>query len=490
MKHKNILIYFNIIELQHPWSSIFNYSLPTDLELSLYNVDSEISKILNFNLFFRRLNTLKCNTLSSLTYVPWEVLFNFNMDDTANNINKSHSHKKIEKLSIDCNVDVHETKEINDVNQVSTRLSKYINKKENDDSEPCIKVFDLKIRTVGVGPELSQHVRTIIKQLVLSFANISESICFNGSLEIKTMEELNTIFHKNLKTLHLVSDSTIDLQINNDKNNNHVNNLNSNDIDNTETVSNDNLTTSTSTSTLQICTCRLENIVMTSNGDNSDISMIHILNVLDKFSMRKNVKCYTICWLQGFRYYDGFELHFNDFDKIFFQDYDQHPLLETIMIKFKDSPNLAAFSILLMYFYKHYKQLFVERKLYLQKFQKIEIEFGGIETPIIMHYDGTFTVANETLRKYVGAKPGDYYVDWNKRIILAGDDYKGKKDYSIDKKSIQIQMNIMNKKVKPQVEQFVAIYQNVFKWLQGIQAQSSQDPKQCINGCKISLLVP
>ena len=56
-------------------------------------------------------------------------------------------------------------------------------------------------------------------------------------------------------------------------------------------------------------------------------------------------------------------------------------------------------------------------------------------------------------------------------------------DYPIDKKIVQI------KNIQQGIEPFGVIYQNVFKWLQTIQAQSSSNAQIAISGCKVALLV-
>ena len=66
-------------------------------------------------------------------------------------------------------------------------------------------------------------------------------------------------------------------------------------------------------------------------------------------------------------------------NKIFFEDYDKHPLLNEIKITLHDIKTLFNLAKLLYYFNQHYKQLFDERKFYLKHFEKIEVNFTKVD---------------------------------------------------------------------------------------------------------------
>ena len=127
----------------------------------------------------------------------------------------------------------------------------------------------------------------------------------------------------------------------------------------------------------------------------------------------------------------------NVYDKIFFQDYDKHPLLKSIIIKFGDNEHLVGLTGLLLYFHQHYKKLFVERKLYLPHFQTIEIEIDTRWAPSAFHrFDKT------TNQEFFGQERN--------------------KEYSIDCKTIEIKSSELTQGI----ESFGTFYKNVLYWWQ------------------------
>ena len=174
------------------------------------------------------------------------------------------------------------------------------------------------------------------------------------------------------------------------------------------------------------------------------------MNQFDKFGIRQSIKQYTVHWsppctfgLYVVRLEIGQAV--NVFDKIFFQDYDKHSLLESIIIKFSDGEYLFGMARLLLFFHEHYKQLFVERKLYLKHFQSIEIEMHNAW----MSADAPRTYQHET------SYPKFFNQERNK-------------EYSIDDNRLEISSN----ELKQEIESFGIVYKNLLYWLQRRQDKS------------------
>ena len=435
-----------ISRLLQSQSNAFNYSFPNHLTLLLDN-SSFISKISNFNSFFRGLNTLQCNTFASLSHIPCDVLFNGNMN----------RDDKLQRLGLILGFFADPNGQIDAINKFCTKFDEYKDSTDMDNNNKlrCIKKFDLDaghlwLMRPGETKTAAQHAT---KQLLIRLCNISESVSLStGVLVINTIEDLQTIFHARLKHLYLSSRSTIEL----DKslNNDSINNKNLQEIAKVESVGihlNDN------------------GIVGTSNA-----CTIKSFGFLDLFSMRSGIKCYTIHWecSSSINYFHSddddvmnvFGSKLDILDKIFFQDYDKHSLLEKILIKFEDECDLTVFARLLMYFNQHYNKLFVERKLYLKNFKCIEIEFDGI----IRQFFG-----DSMISEY---KCTDNGVPNDKEMIFF---QQSDKEYPIYQNTIEI------KNIKQGIESFGIVYKNVFNWLKSRQQESSSHE---INGCKIKLL--
>ena len=192
--------------------------------------------------------------------------------------------------------------------------------------------------------------------------------------------------------------------------------------------------------------------------------------------MRQKIKCYDITWVPRKDYFICGGMAIGDhsldtFSKILLNDYDKHPLLEKVKIKFKDKHDLSGFARLLMYFNENYQQLFVETRLYLPHFQAIEIEFDEI---LISKYNRGSK--GPELERY---EPQNSHKYSNRELIFA---QNANEDYPIEEKVIEI------KNIKQGIEHFGIIYQNVFKWLRSIQAQSNGYAATAISGYKIAFL--
>ena len=410
-------------------SKPFNYFFPRDLEIS-FEKKNNFPKLSYFNQFFRRLYNLSCINLFSLSYVPCHVLF-----DTRHSL--CGTDDNIEKFKI-CGDVTQET--VVHADLFCERFNKYKkgirgiddenNKKVN--KMRCIKRFEVHI---GATVSMKQELQNVTRKLLLTCGSISESICIrNGSLVIETMDQLKSIFHKNLKSIFLHN----------------------------YTMSGINVTPATSVDQIGA----LQTIGM--HVDNT-WGIVGVLNRFDKFGMRKLVKHYKFEWRPLYSYFFANESRndvlFGGINKILFDDYNMHPLLEKISIKFKVKDDLSAFARLLLHFNQHHQKLFVEQKLYLKYFKMIEIEFDGILHPFSN---------NNTFCKYIpSGGNNDRYTEDEKIFIQTTT-----KEYAIDKQLIQI------RDVKQGIESFGNIYKNVFRWLQSIQKQSPTNAN-AITGCKV-----
>ena len=174
----------------------------------------------------------------------------------------------------------------------------------------------------------------------------------------------------------------------------------------------------------------LNTIDVDENHYQADVSnLTDTLESFDTFKMRRSIQCYTIEWNPSARatcdpnaYVDSSIVILN---KIFFQDYDKHPLLKKVKIIFDDDRHLFYLAKLLYYFNQHYKQLFVERRLYLKHFQLIDV---GVKSLLMFeNHDQlieSFTDNNDT------RECGDMSIMF---------DQTSNKEYPVDKKVIEIE---------------------------------------------------
>ena len=413
-------------------SNIFNYQFPQDLILNL-SKKFEISKILNFNQFFSRLKSLTCKTLTSLSYIPVEIVFNMG------------SRTILKRLTIEAAADI-----VININQFCNNFNKYKNiicQGKNIDIDTNVSQLrwietleiDLSLVPFGFGDSLSQQKLT--HRLVETLGNVCKSIYLKrGSLNINTMKQFQNIFHKNLEHFHLGLGTTITINPNIQNNTNFEN-----DASNIDYIG---------------CRTKLEHISI----DSCYAASIERLDCLDPFFMRRFIKCYTIAWSpsDSLGYHDTTRKdNLYVFDKILFQDGDKHPLLEQIIIKYREKYDFTRFAKLLIYFNQHYKQLFTDRVLYLKHFKKIEIEF----------------IQSDDVGSSWNLK--DYTISNN---VPPVENEKLFSQTIIDKKTIEI------KNIKQGIKNFDIIYKIVFKWLKSLQDESD-DGAIAMDGCKVVFLL-
>ena len=141
-------------------------------------------------------------------------------------------------------------------------------------------------------------------------------------------------------------------------------------------------------------------------------------------------------------------------------------MLEKITIQFSDNCYLFGLAKLLLYFYQHYKQLFIDRKLHLKYFKKIEIVFNEMDA---IGYANDYTI-QQYQAGLVAQNVREFFIQTRTH------------EYSTDRKNVEI--NVEN--VKEGIESFGTIYQNLFYWLQQIQKNSFEDDENAIEGCTIA----
>ena len=142
---------------------------------------------------------------------------------------------------------------------------------------------------------------------------------------------------------------------------------------------------------------------------------------------------------------------------------ESNPLLESVSVKLKENACLSGLARLLIYFNQHYKQLFVDTKLYLKHFNKIEIQIENISS-IFAHND---------LQRY----PAD---NANQPQFFQ----QGRsKEYSIDDNTIKIQ----SRDVEQGIASFGTVYENIFDCLQRVQ-EANEDTSNVPKNCSIVVL--
>ena len=306
-------------------SNAFNYSFPKDLTLRLRNI-SYVSKLLNFNLFFRGLKILQCTNFSSLSCIPCEIFFDSGM-------NRYHV---LDKFTLKLYFPPAPNDSIETINKFCVKFDGY---KDSSDRIGCIKEFELHVDrwlTTDDDGARAARVQRATKQLIMRLGNICQSMrLYKTKIVISTIDELQTIFHPNLKHLYLSRFATIVFkEIGTKSIVNHMNKCNK-------------------MAKIENIGVHLESEV---NGDTNQRT-IKTFNALDTFMLRKCVKCYTIHLhaTSGVIYFRDNNNDSNDkfnvyddkldiLDKIFFQDYDKHPLLEKIKVKFYDTCDLNIFA--------------------------------------------------------------------------------------------------------------------------------------------------
>ena len=381
----------------------FNYTFPQSLTLRLKSRHANmVEKIPFFNNFFRRLSVLHCNSFASLFCVPLHHVFVKHRNYYPN----SESCDNIDLFRVSGYLGTSTEAAIKEADIICKNFDRLILEHSGDDKIRGIKQFEYLSSLA--------YMNSFAKRLFTRFCSISKSIHLSRTkFTFDTISEIKSIFHPDLKHIYFDYLSEIHLNI---------------DMKNVENG-------------VEIAPTSLENIEFETEEQENVASCIDTLNQFDKFGIRQNIKQYTLRWDQPSALV-SLEIGnaVNVFDKIFFQDYDKHPLLESIIIKVEDDTVLVGLPRLLLYFHQHYKQLFVERKFYLKHFQTIEIE---IDNSWMSGYD-------IDLQEYPHGTTNPEFFD-----------QKRNKEYSIDDKRIEISSN----ELKKEIESFGIVYQNTCYWL-------------------------
>ena len=266
--------------------------------------------------------------------------------------------------------------------------------------------------------------------LLGTFGNISQSIdIMKTRLNINSVDSLCNIFHNDLQVFKCNYHTIVSIELRIDK---------KNGIENIDDKFGRNL----------------REIHL--NGEIPDWhSPARVLDVFDKFNLRKNVQCYQIDWNCPFFTRADVLLplgghHRLILDRILINDYDKHPSLTKVVIKLADDRFLRQFAQLLIYFSVNYQQLFDATDRKVQNLSVIEIEWKKVK-----HND------DDKISRDRFTKHGIFNVKKNK-------------EYCVNDKKIEIF------KVGNTIESFGNIYANVIDWFERIESQyvSCQDEKK------------
>ena len=273
-----------------------------------------------FENFFKRLNNFQCFGLIALSCVLLKLLFNKNSNYHTNNESRNY----INWLNI--RPQVHNATEMASLDEICLAFDKckslalvdshLINDdNDNDDGDDVfremrhIKTLTLNFDDIhdnfdNNGIDDTSIDENLMGQKLLSrFGRLSDSVrLYMIHLTFKSIAELKSIFHCNLRYIYFEK-SSIDITI---------------DVNEHKEIG------------------RLEHLeFLLGNVENINHTLIN----LDKYSIRRNIRVYTVLWSQPFVLMNQrIDLgdHVDIFNKIFFQDYNKHPLLEKIIITFKD----------------------------------------------------------------------------------------------------------------------------------------------------------
>ena len=411
-------------------NDVFNYTFPRSLRLLLnYHHSTMFPKTSYFSNFFRRLSILNCSSFSSLYGVPLKYVFIKHRNSYLSN----ESGDDIDVFQLLGYLTTHEMLQavIEQVDIVCKNFDRLILEESNSrDKIRGIKQFKFELFLVSDSRKYIDCMNLLGKRMILRFGSISKSIHLSKTkLTFERISEVKSVFHPDLR--HLYFDYSAPIIINFDVKNieNHVASL-------------ERITFNTS--------------MFGSREDNP--SCIDTLNELDKVGIRQNIKLYTLEWNPRYTSSDnlgyiltldiGRDVHV--FDKIFFQDYDKHPLLESITVEFMDDDYLFGLARLLIYISQHYKQLFVQRKLYLRHFETIEIDLVGI-------WVSADQLQPVHVQRYPHQTNNPEFFQQNRN-----------EEYSIDDKRIEIKSS----QLKEGIESFGIIFQNIFYWLQRMKQKS------------------
>ena len=460
-----------ISRLNHTQSNPYAYSFARRLELSrhrYYGYPHHVDTITygSYNIWqklFQRVCYLRCNQLFVLCTLPLETIFRISNTKDIVNCYPRRDVQYIDEFEIgndnqenlpDGPLDSTACK--TGVETFCDELAKlqnrneYQNQTNGDRKINCdydcnwynYNIRKIKQLTINVRPRRYAGYDQIMKRLYMTCAPISQSIhIVRGPFIINTLHELKTIFHKNLKEFRFGSRCIKNVKI---------------DIKKKHIESNNKAHARKQVS--QVAEIgMLEKLEMPVRGSTSP-KMVDILNIFDKYMMRRNIKCYTIDWRTNYNVWNS-QIPVNEkqvFDKIFLQDYNKNPLLEKIKIKIWDNQYLFVFAKLLIFFQHNYQILFSQRKLYLKHFQCYEIEFSDLN---YQDGDGSDTPLVRCTQQQ--SKHAIFNQSQHQRL-------KRKKEYSIDEKVVEIFP------ITQEIECFAGIYQNVFDWLEQAQQKKCQ----------------
>ena len=366
----------------------FNYTYPNYMTVNLYKFGKSTTQNLSyFGNFFRQLRKLQCHSLMSLSCVPFKLLFKDHRH------NKSNETINIEQLSV-----IIEEPQVEDTPIELDIICQEFDKWKND--IPSVKTNSNQINcNVNINTFFLQFLpneedtvkiktkHLVGEQLLTRFGRLSKFIHLcNVQLELRSIDVLKSIFHDGLTHIHF-DDSSIIFDCHMHDANNGIN-INMSNSSNNHEKQERSVVITKEDSNVAIDHHEVGMLKhITFNTDSPKNTMITTFNSLDKFSIRKNIRCCTLKWRQPFCWLMGFGLvtleigegvGIFDHDKKFFKDYDKHPLLEKIIIKFSDNCHLFGLARLLLCFNQQYKKLFVERKLYLKRFKTIELQFDHL----------------------------------------------------------------------------------------------------------------
>ena len=412
----------------------FAYNFPNDMELfgGDDRVSSEqraISDTPSFKRLFSRLNCLYCN-VAHMSMIPFNLLFamNKNNKDYPNCPNNDDA-RFLQKLSFiatildeDCGNAMYKEAEL-----ACNEFIKYRNCGIGNFRK--IREFDCCFAHINPFADLANKLALL---LLITFGSISQSISVKAiNLTIDSFDKFCMIFHNELKVFKYNQSLNINLQFDT------KNILMDNNSDNENKFG-----------------AKLKEIHLT--GSISQVrSAVGVLNLLDRFNLRKNVNCYQIDWNSRFQrdlqtwtvspIVGNCKLVL---DKLFLNDYDKHPLLKKIVIKLTDDWNLHQFAMLLIYFSENCQGIFVATDLErrLKHLSIIEIEWKQVGLSLNQHFGGV-AIGADTMT--------------NHQI------FKGKKneEYSIDDKMVEIC------NVDAKIDSFAIIYANVIDWFKRIEQQ-------------------
>ena len=459
---------FSVARLMDSRRSLFHDYFTKDLCVASYGrgVIEYTPKLSFLDNVFRRVNTIECANFKSLSLIPCHILF-----DIDHNYFRPNCEQRYEmaKVSIHGRVSVRhddENKVPETVNTFCEKFNKYKNsvKNGNDNNNNTTnnikignnkyKVRCIKQLVLNFCPYRSNKTKGVTNKLLFTLGSICKSIEIeNGYVMIETMQQLKNVFHKNLKTFCLFGKSSIAFKdgIKIDSN------ITTNGDDDNANIGN-----------LEILGC--------------DLSNFDFFNCFDQFNMKRLIKRYVLEWSP--RAVSRNNNIFNVFNKILFQDYDKHPKLEKITIKFRDDTKLSNFAKLLVCLNQHYNKLFKHSKDHLKHFKLIELEFDGIGRGF------------ENLQTHTPPQGNTGDSNDDNELIF---NFASNEEYPRNEKVIEIE------NVEQGIKSFGIIFKNTFKWLQkmrrdvfnlymrrGNESNKPLDEETTVDlvpGCKIVFLV-